>query len=142
MDAEKYLNQVKKLDELIDAKLAERERLISIATDISARPLDGMPFNNTGVVSQKMQNAVINLVMLEQELDKLIDNYVDYKQQVVSALEKLSANEYGVLHRYYIRYMTLEKIAEDMGYSVRQIIRIRKKSLQNLEEVIECHIKM
>lgn len=141
MNAEEFLNQVRKLDQLIDAMLAERERLISIATDISARPLDGMPFNNTGVVSQKMQNAVINLVMLEQELNKLIDNYVDYKQQVVSALEKLSANEYGVLHRYYIRYMTLEQIAEDMGYSVRQIIRIKKISLKNLEDVIECHIK-
>jgi DNA-directed RNA polymerase specialized sigma subunit len=88
-----------------------------------------------------MQNAVVNLIDLEHQIDRLIYQYVDYKKQVINSLEKLSANEYGVLHRYYIRYMTLEETAEDMGYSVRQVLRIKKKSLQNLEDVIVCHIK-
>ena len=142
MDVQQWLEQVKKLDELINAKLAERQRLIEIATDISPREIDGMPHSNTGSVSQKMQNAVINLVMLANEINRLVDQYVDHKQEVVKSLEELSAVQYGVLHRYYIRYMTLEQIAEDMGYSVRQIMRIKKKSLQNLEDVIVCHQKM
>lgn len=141
MKAEEWLNQVKKMDQLINAKLAERDRLNELATDISAKPFDGMPHSNTGMVSQKMQNAVINLVMLAQEVDKLIDQYIDYKQQVVSILEQLPTKEYGVLHRYYIRYMTIEQIAEDMGYCVRQVLRIKKKSLKNLEKVIVCHLE-
>ena len=141
MWSEKWLERVKKMDELINAKLAERQRLIEIATDISAKPFDGMPHSNTGVVSQKMQNAVASLIDLEKQIDGMIDDYVDYKQQVVNTIEQLSAKEYGVLHRYYIREMTLEEIAEDMGYSVRQVLRIKKKSLQNLEDVIECHIE-
>lgn len=140
MNAERYLNQVKKLDQLIDAKLAERDRLKELATDISAKPIDGMPHSNTGTVAQTMQNAVINLIMLEQEIDKLIDKYVDYKQQVVKSLEKLDANEYGVLHRYYIRYMTWEQIADDMGYCRQQIWRLKKKGLKNLEDVIVCYM--
>ena len=141
MDAERWLQQVKKMDQLIDAKLAERDRLNSLATDISAKPFDGMPHSNTGMVSQKMQNAVINLVMLANEIDKLIDQYIDYKQQVINILEQLPEKEYGVLHRHYIRYMTWEEVAEDMGYSVRQVLRIRKNSLKNLENVIVCHIQ-
>lgn len=141
MNAQKWLEEVRKMDERIDAKIAERDRLNALATDISAKPMDGMPYTNTGMVSQKMQNAVINLVMLANEINKLIDQYVDYKQEVVKALEQLSTNEYGVLHRYYIRYLTIEKIAEDMGYSVRQIFRIKEKGLQNLENVIACHTK-
>ena len=142
MNVQEWLEQVKKLDELINAKLAERQRLIEIATDISAKPIDGMPHSNTGVVSQKMQNAVINLIELEHQIDKLIDKYVDHKQEVVKVLEKLPVKEYAVMHRYYIRYMTLEQVAEDMGYSVRQVLRIKKNSLQNLENVIVCHTKM
>lgn len=141
MNVQKLLEQVKKLDQLIDAKLAERQRLIEIATDISAKPYDGMPHSNTGTVSQKMQNAVVSLIDLEQETNKLIDKYIDYKQEIVKSLERLPDKEYGVLHRYYIRYMTVEQIAEDMGYSVRQVLRIKKKSLQNLEDVIVCHIE-
>lgn len=142
MSAEQYLIQVGKLDELINAKIAERDRLVALATNITASPMDGMPHSNTGTVSQKMQDAVVNLIMVEQELTKLIDQYVEYKKQVVSTLEKLPANEYGVLHRFYIRYMTLEQIAEEMGYCKQQIWRIKKKGLNNLENVIECyHIK-
>lgn len=141
MDVEKWLQEVRKMDQLIDAKLAERCRLDELATDICSKPMDGMPHSNTGLVPQKMQNAVINLVMLANEIDKLIDQYIDYKQQVIKALEELPEKEYGVLHRHYIRYMTWEQVAEDMGYSVRQVLRIRKNSLKNLENVIVCHTK-
>lgn len=141
MNAEKFLDQVKKIDQLIDAKLAECDRLNELATNITAKMPDGMPHSHTGVVPKTMENAVINLVMLEQEINKLIDRYVNCKQEVVTMLEKLPEKEYGVLHRHYIRYMTWEQVAEDMGYSVRQVLRIRKKSLKILEDVIECHIK-
>lgn len=141
MDACEYLLQVRQMDEKINAKLAERQRLIDIAENISPRPMDGMPFSNTGTVSQTMQNAVINLVMLSQEIDRLIDQYVDKKQEVLKVLEQLPETDYAVLHRYYIRGMTIEKIAEDMDYCERQILRIKKKALQNLEVVIGCHAK-
>lgn len=141
MNAESYLIQVRKLDQLINAKLAERDRWEALATDISPKPISGMPHTNTGIVPQTMQNAVINLVMLSQEIDRLIDECVDKKQAVLKVLEQLPDKEYGVLHRYYIRNMTLEQIAEDMGYSVRQIHRIKEKALKNLEDVIECHAK-
>lgn len=141
MNAEKYLEQVKKLDELIDGKIAERDRLIALATDISAKPFDGMPYSDTGTVSRKMENATLDLIMLEKELNKIIDRYIDYKQEVVSNLEKLPAKEYGVLHRYYIRYMTWEKVAEEMGYSTTQVWRIKLSALKMLGDVIECNGK-
>lgn len=136
MNVLEWLEQVKKMDELINAKIAEKQRLIEIATDISPRVPDGIPPTNTGTVSQKMQNAVINLIDLERQIDKLIDEYIECKQNVVKVLEKLPSVQYGVLHRHYIRGMTWEQVAEDMNYSTMQIWRIRKKSLKNLEDVI------
>lgn len=138
MNAHEWLSQVGKLDELINAKLAERERLVALATDISAKPFDGMPHSNTGTVSRKMEDAVVKLITLEHELDRLIDQYVDCKRKVVDTLEKLPAVEYGVLHRYYIRKMTLEQIAEDMSYCRVQIWRIKERALGLLQDVIEC----
>lgn len=139
MNAEKWLEQVRKLDQLIEAKIAERDRLIALATDITPGPMDGMPHSNTGTVSQRMQNAVINLIMLEQELDRIIDKYADYKQEVVKVLETLPDKEYGVLHRHYIRYMTWEQVAEEMGYSTVQIWRIKKNGLKILENIAKCN---
>ena len=139
MNVLEWLGQIKKLDELINAKLAERQRLIEIATDISPKMPNGMPHSNTGMVSKKLENAVVNLIELDRQINKIIDQYVDYKLEVVSVLEKLPAKEYGVLHRYYIRDMTWEQVAEDMNYSERQIMRIKEKALKNLEDVIACH---
>ena len=139
MDDCEWLKNVKKLDLLIDAKTAERERLIEIATDISAKAPDGMPFSNTGMVNQKMQNAVVDLVVLEQELKNAIASYIQCKGEIVSTLEKLPPKEYGVLHRYYIRYMTYEEIAEEMGISTVQVWRIKKKAEKTLSEVVECN---
>lgn len=141
MNVYEYLNRVRKLDELITAKIAERDRLKALATDITAKPMDGMPYSNTGTVSRKVENTVVSLIMLEAELNRIIDQYIACKQEVLTALEKLPEKEYGVLHRYYIRYMTLEQIADDMGYCRQQIWRLKKKALRNLESVIECYIK-
>ena len=142
MDVREWLESVGKLDELINNKIEERRRLNEIATDTSAKLPDGMPFNNTGTVNQKMQNAVVDLVMLGQELDKLIDKYVDEKQKIIAAIEKLPEKEYAVLHRYYIRRMKIEEIAEDMNVSTVSVWRIKKKALKNLANVIVCNAKM
>lgn len=139
VDIEAWLNEVRRKDELIDAKIAERGRLSELAVNVSAKPIDGMPYSNTGTVSQTMQNAVASIIDLERYIDSLIDQYVDYKAQVVKALETLPTVQYGIMHRHYIRYMTWEKVAEDMGYSTVQVWRIRKKALKNLENVIVCN---
>lgn len=139
MDVGEWLSGIKKLDQMIEGKIAERERLIALATDISPRMPDGMPYSNTGTVSQKMQDAVIDLIMLEKEIEKLIAEYVNKKQTIVAVLEKLPVREYSVLHRYYIRNMTLEAIGEDMGYCARQVKRIKKRALAMLKDVLECH---
>ena len=136
MDVYEWLDNVKKLDELINAKTAESARLREIAHSISPGMSD-VPSSNTGTVSQKMQNAVCALVDLEREIDSIIDRYVDYKREVISALEKLPVKEYGVLHRYFIRGMTMEAVAKDMGYAdVRQCYNIKKNGLKLLSNFI------
>lgn len=131
-----WLEHVRKLDELIDANLAERDRLMSLATKITPN-IDGMP--HKGGVSDKVSGIAAKLADLAQQTDDLVDMYVDHKATVVAALEKLPANEYGALHRHYIQHMTWEEVAESMQYSTMQIWRFRKSGLEHLKGVIECY---
>ena len=151
MNVCEWLDNYKKADELIHGKkaekkqlLEERQRLIDIATDISAKMPDGMPHSNTGTVSQKIPNAVISKIIVDGEIERVdnaISAYLDFKKAVITAIEKLPALQYGVLHRYYIRGMTIEAIAEDMGYSTRHVFRIKQNALEILDNVVECHVK-
>lgn len=138
-DVEEWLEQVAKLDQLIIGKLAERDRLMSLATNVSAKLPDGMPYSNTGMVSRKVENAVVELTMLSEEIDALIYKFNNLKKQVTETIEKLPCDEYAVLHRRYIRYMTWDEIALDMAYSTVQIWRIQKKAKKNLKDVIKCN---
>lgn len=66
------------------------------------------------------------------------------KGEVIAATQvhhkkRLTPNEYDVLHRRYIRYMTWGQIAKDLNYSKRQVYRIHKKGLKMTHNVTQCH---
>lgn len=124
------------LDELVNAKLVERDQLWTMATKVT-QGMDGMP-HGTGV-SDKVGNIAVKLTALADDLDRIVDLYVDHKAAVVAELEKLPPEEYGALHRHYVRYMTWRDVAEDMGYCEVQIWRIKNKAFNRLKHVIECY---
>jgi DNA-directed RNA polymerase specialized sigma24 family protein len=131
-----WLERLKMLDELINAKLRERQQVMDMATKITPG-MDGMPHG--GGVSDKVGNAVSRLVDLAAEIDELVDKFIGQKVDVVNALEKLPAKEFGVLHRHYVQYMTLAEIAKDMNYSEMHIWRIKTNGLKLLKGVVECY---
>lgn len=131
-----WLNQVKMLDELINAKIAERDQLWTMATKITPEVSD-MPHG--GGVSDKVGNIAAKLADMAGNLNDLVDRYVDHKQMVIKALEKLPAKQYGVMHRYYIRYMTWEEVAEDMGICKMTVWRYWKNSLADLTNVVDSY---
>lgn len=137
MDIVVWLEQIRKYDELINSKIAEREQVWSMITSVTIGEQDDMP-HAKGNVSDPVGNGVVKLQMLAEDINRLIDKYIDLKQTAVRMLEQLSADEYGVLHRQYVRYMTIEDIADDMGYSASQIWRIKQKALKNLKDAMKC----
>lgn len=127
MRVEEWLESVKKLDELIAGTQAEREQILAMATRMGGE-MDGMP-HAKGNISDPTGNGGVKLAMLAKDLDRQIDEYKARKQEVVDALKRLPAREYGVLHRIYIRYMTREQIAEDIGKSTTQVWRIKNHGI-------------
>jgi DNA-directed RNA polymerase specialized sigma subunit len=133
LEAQAWLEQIKRLDEQIDAKIAEKERIRELMVN-TVGSLDGMP-RATGI-SDKVGNLTVKLISIEEELNAMIDEYVDRKAEVLRVLEQLPEREYGVLHRYYIRRMTWEQVADDIGYCTTQIWRIKKEAFRLLEDML------
>lgn len=137
MTAIEWLDRVRKLDVLINAKLAERDQWLNLGARLTSES-DGMP-HAKGAVSDPVGNAGIRLAELARETDRLIDEYIDHKQQVIRVLEQLPAKEYAVMHRLYVRYMTWPQISEELGICNMTIWRLHQKALKNLQNVIECY---
>jgi RNA polymerase sigma factor (sigma-70 family) len=127
MTAEWLFNQIYKIDELIVAKKAEREMLMDAATKITAG-MDGMPHGTD--VADKVGNISAKIADLTGEIDRLHER----RDELMAVLESLPPDEYGALHRHYIRGMTWEEVAEDMNVSVATAYRYRKSGLAMLEQ--------
>lgn len=111
MNAQDFLNQVRKIDLQIANKLVEQQQWRDLALGITAN-MDGERVQSSGA-KDKMASAVEKCVDMETEIDRLVDNLIDVKQEVVQTIEQLySPTEYDVLHRRYIQYLSLQDIAD------------------------------
>jgi hypothetical protein len=84
----------------------------------------------------KMSGKVDKILKMESKIDNLIDEYVDKKNLIISQIDSME-NEiyYEILFARYIEKKTFEKIADEMMYSWRQIIRLHGKALQEFEKI-------
>lgn len=133
MTAKTYLEQIKKLDALIDNKLSEKESIYDMLTRITPN-LSDMPHGSGS--SDKIGIGVAKLVDLENEINALIDKYVDTKKEVQSVIEQLPANQYNVLYKHYFKYETYDLIAEEMFYTRRNVEILAKKGLDEVFRII------
>ena len=113
-EAQKFLEQVERLDVQIKNKLIEKQQWKDIALGITTN-MDGERVQSSGAKS-KMADAIIKCVDMEAEIDRLVDNLIDTKKDVLQTIEQLySPTEYNVLHMRYIQYKTLQEIADHYG---------------------------
>lgn len=134
MDTKQYLSQISRLDRMIKNKMTELSQYKDLAYGLSA-------INNEEKVQStpdfdKMTGKIAKILEMESKIDSLIDEYVDKKNLIVSQIDSME-NEiyYEILFARYIEKKTFEKIADEMSYSWRQIIRLHGRALQEFEKI-------
>lgn len=133
MDTKQYLQQISRLDRMINNKLAEISQLRELAMSVSA--IKNEERVQTTPNFDKIGTAYCKIEAMEEKLDKLIDEYVDKKNLIISQIDGIE-NEtyYEILFARYIEKKTFEKIADEMTYSWRQVIRLHGRALQEFEK--------
>lgn len=134
MTTKEYLNQVDRLNRMIDNKLAEIYQLKTLVCSISVAT-DSEKVKSSGS-QDKMGDTIAKIVDMEKEADEMIDKMLDIKQKIVKQIENIeNTNYYDVLCCRYIGRMTFEAIAKKMNYSWRQVIRIHDLALEEFEKM-------
>ena len=129
MTLDEYFGRIDMLEALIQARLADYEKLFATATKMTAG-MDGMPHGTE--VTDKVGGIGAKLADYSRQIDMLIDQ----KAETVKIMEKLKPNEYSVLHRLYVLGMTWEEAAEDLHIGTTTVDRYRKSGLENLKSVV------
>ena len=133
MDTKTYLQQISRLDRMINNKLSEISQLRELEMSVSA--VKNEERVQTTPNFDKIGTAYCKIEEMEEKLDKLIDEYVDKKNLIISQIDGIE-NEtyYEILFARYIEKKTFEKIADEMTYSWRQVIRLHGRALQEFEK--------
>lgn len=134
MDTKQYLGQISRLDRMIKNKMTElsqyRDLIYGLSGVVNEERVQKSPDFD------KMTGKVAKVLKIESKIDELIDEYVDKKNLIISQIDSME-NEtyYEILFARYIEKKTFEKIADEMSYSWRQIIRLHGRALQEFEKI-------
>lgn len=135
MRAKEYLLQIIKLDKMIQNKTIEKEQWMTMAMSTTAAS-NGERVQSSGS-QQKMADAVIRYVELDQQIDRYIDSLIDTKQDVIMTIEKLPATEYDILHMVYIQGKDLHEVADKYDKTYSWATTVHGRALKNVQMILD-----
>ena len=140
-----FLNQLEKLDKIIENKLIEKEQWKSIAFGLSAGgdsvKIKGEWHMMEKVQSagnpQKMADAIARYVDIEKEIDQTIDRLIDIKKDVTNVIEQLNPTEYDLLHKVYVQHITLYEVSVLLDKSYSWVTTVHGRALKNVKRILD-----
>lgn len=128
MTTKQYLSQIERMDKSIQNKLSEIYQLKTLATNITVAT-DNERVQTSGG-KDRVGGIVSKFVDAENESKKIIDEYIEKRKRIINQIDSMpQTNHYQVLFSKYVKYKTLDQIAEEMNYSWRQVARIHGSAL-------------
>lgn len=142
--AKEFLGQIKKINVMIENKLAEVEHWKSVALGIVP---SGTDVKINGVVQQmdkvqgsgsqqKMADAINKYVDLEAEINDDIDKLIDTRKDIIETIELLEAEKYDLLHKVYVQGFTLDEVAAMYGFSYSWATTLHGRALKDVERIL------
>lgn len=133
METKEYLQQIGRYDRLINNKLVELAQYRSMACSVSAVKNDERVQSSPSY--DTMDKIVSKIEQMENEIDMLVDRYIDNKRIIISQIDSMSDEmTYQILFSRYVEQKTFEKMAIETNYCYKQIIRRHGKALQEFEQ--------
>ena len=136
MTAREFLKQAYKLDHRINSKLEQVSSLNDLALKATST-VTGMP-RNPNHAGSKMSDAIINIIDLQDEINRDVDALVDIKREIMHVIKAVDNVDCQLLlEMRYLCYRTWEQIAVDMDFSIDNVFKVHRRALQMVRDILE-----
>ena len=132
--AKKYLLQYKKYEAMIENKKAEKEKWETIATSTTAQLSERVQTSSNG---QKMTNAVLRILKIQEELDECIETAKNKQDEIIEVIEQLDGKEYDLLHKVYVQYYELKQYQYMKHISYSTVTSTHGRALNNVLKILK-----
>ena len=134
MWAKKYLQEIQRLEELLNQRL---EELSSLKAMHGLRGCNLSEKVQTSTKGDNLESAVIKCVELQDKVKAMIDEFVDKKNKVIAEIRLLGDQSYAeILYKRYIRYFSIKQIANDLRISENAVKCKLKRAEKRFERTI------
>lgn len=122
----------RRADSLIEDKAMLEALVYKVTPTLKADVVASSPSRD------KHENNRIKLIEIDEEINRMVDLFVETKRKMQIVLHKMEDQRYfDVLDKKYFKYKELPQIAEEMGYGYRNICYLHGEALKAFEELME-----
>lgn len=134
MKAKEYLQQLQKLDIVINQKLQELYELKKMS-GIKCIDYTMEKVQSSQKYCATFETVLIKIIDMENEINAEIDSFIDMKHCIINQIQLLENCIFvKLLYKRYVKYKSFEQIAVEMGYTYDYIRKIHIKALRNFEK--------
>lgn len=139
MTTKEYLNQISRLNRMINNKLAEISRLRELSCSISAVSTEERVRSTPNV--DRIGNTYAKIDEMEKNLDKIIDDFTEKKQKIISQIDSMeNENVYNVLFLITLKRNRLKRFLwkwiihtdKRFGFMEKHCVNLKKNSVMNI----------
>ena len=136
MTTKAYLGQARFLDMRIKSKIQQIDSLRELATSCTA-VLSDMPRNpNHG--ASKGESCVMKIIEVQEGLQDDINALVELKKEIMATIHAVEDVELQtLLEKRYLCFLSWERIAVEMHYSIQHIYRMHETALDAVTEILD-----
>ena len=132
MTAKEYLQQYLDADREIQAKVDQIARLRDMATRTTSAPAGDRVQSSA---ENKLERIISKIADMEAEVDAEIDRLADKRREVQTAIERVpNAAQREVLIRRYMVGQKWEKIAVELNFDYRWVLRLHGRALNEIQK--------
>lgn len=129
-----YLQQIDRLDKMIQNKLSEIYQLKTMACSVTVS--NDSERVQTSSDKDRLGSTVAKIVDLEKETDSLVDSFSDKRKRIIEQIDGIdNVDYYHILSMRYVGKNTFEDIAKKTNWSIRKVFSIHGKALQEFERL-------
>lgn len=135
MRAKEYLQQLRRLDTVIDQKIKELDDL-----KVKSTCIGGFDYSKERVQTSPSGDApyvrtVSRMIDLNEEINRDIDDFVDRKHKIINEIQSLENTKHiQILFKKYVEHKTFEQISVEMNYTYQYIVLLHGYALKEFSQ--------
>ena len=137
MKAKEYLQQVKIFNDAINSELEDLAKIRELSFKATSA-LKEVCVIESKIGKSPMENSIVRIDEEEERINKLIDKYIDLKNEVKANINKIENENYRmVLDLKYIKFYKWDEIAKKMNLYERSVLNYHRFAIKELDEIIK-----